>query len=399
MRFSSKSEFTPYFGRVQNPRWAKAHFLARSRSRRVKPSKQWQNGEVKLRSTFACLMLFFLSQRVCAQQTFSFYQGSRQMMMGGAAVAVVNDETALLLNPAGLGRLRDTILTVLDPEVEAGSQTLSVLGGSPLNALNPQSLLDDLNKNPGQRVHAKAQVFPSFVAPNFGIGILGKYSVDASVDSTNSIFRLDYFNDYAFVMGFNLRFFGGILKLGSNLRVINRAQISQDLSPSSTNLSFSNLVSEGIGAASDLGVNVAMPWSWLPTVSAVVRDLGQTSYGLGRGLFTNSSVTPPATPQTFDVGVAVFPILGKQNRSTFTIEYSGIGTSGDAIRHLHAGAEINFLDAFFLRAGANQGYWTAGIELAQGNYQIQLGSYGAEVGTAPQRQEDRRYNAKFAYRF
>ena len=48
----------------------------------------------------------------------------------------------------------------------------------------------------------------------------------------------------------------------------------------------------------------------------------------------------------------------------------------------------------------NQRYWTAGLELAIANYQLQLASYGEEIGTGPSAtREDRRYIFKFAYRF
>lgn len=47
----------------------------------------------------------------------------------------------------------------------------------------------------------------------------------------------------------------------------------------------------------------------------------------------------------------------------------------------------------------NQRYWTAGLEMALKNYQIQLATYGEEIGTATTHREDRRYVAKFAFRF
>ena len=62
-----------------------------------------------------------------------------------------------------------------------------------------------------------------------------------------------------------------------------------------------------------------------------------------------------------------------------------------------------------MRAGYNQGYWTAGFEMDVGNSQLQIASYGEEIGDLPlisaspattyTKIEDRRYVAKFAYRF
>ncbi|MCB0357633.1 MAG: hypothetical protein KDD40_11525, partial [Bdellovibrionales bacterium] len=71
----------------------------------------------------------------------------------------------------------------------------------------------------------------------------------------------------------------------------------------------------------------------------------------------------------------------------------------DVNRRIHAGIEFNFSDALFVRAGMNQRYWTAGLELAVMNYQIQLATYGEDIGPDNTPLEDRRYVGKFAYRF
>jgi hypothetical protein len=102
-----------------------------------------------------------------------------------------------------------------------------------------------------------------------------------------------------------------------------------------------------------------------------------------------------------DAAFAIFPILGKNNRFTFTIEARDVLTlseEDDINRRLHGGIEFNIKDALFIRGGMNQNFWTAGFELAVANYQIQFASYGEDIGIGT-RTEDRRYVGKFAYRF
>jgi len=352
------------------------------------------------------LLLFFVwsvDVRVHAAERYEFYNGIRQMSMGGAAIAVVNDETSLLVNPAGLGKLRDFIVTVFDPELDIGAETQTIIG-TDVNAItNPQKLLDKLNQNKGKHMHARAQVFPSLVVPNFGFGIFGKYSVDGSVDDTGTNFSLDYTNDYALVLGFNLRIWDGIIKIGANARVINRVQVSETTIPAaSTGLSISSMASEGVGVASDVGMIITVPVVWLPTISGVIRDTGDTRYTLRKGMFTNSATRPAPTSQTIDAAFALFPIHGKSTRSSFTAEYKdvmNVAEEKDAMRRVHVGYELNIGDAFFIRGGMNQRYWTAGLELAVGNYQLQLGSYGEDIGVDKTPVEDRRYIGKFSFRF
>jgi hypothetical protein len=356
----------------------------------------------------ASLLILVLSSATYAQEHYEFYTGVRQLGMGGAGIAVVNDETALLTNPAGLGKLRDYFVTVADPEIEIGSDNTAFFPTDQQKSFDLQEVLNAAREteNIGKRLHTKAQVFPSFVVPNFGFGFLGKAEMDAEVTEANTAdFDVRYNNDYAFVAGFNFRIWDGRIKVGVNTRIINRTNITATLSSSATDLKVNEIATEGIGIASDVGVILTAPWDWLPTLSAVARDMGDTTYDLRNGLFTDAddSRRPEPTKQSLDAAVALFPIVGKRTRMTWTAEYRDVLTAGDeedSMKRVHTGFELNFRDAFFVRGGMNQRYWTAGLELAVANYQLQLASYGEEIGTGPDAtRESRRYILKFAYRF
>lgn len=358
----------------------------------------------KIIAVMSLLTLFQSS--AWAGERYEFYNGVRALGMGGAGVAVVNDETALMVNPAGLGKLRDFFLTVMDPEVDAGADTSAIVGGNALKAFDPQEVLSMLNAgHQDERMHLRAQVFPSFVVPNFGIGVFAKYEVNAEVDSTTNLMSYDYFNDMAVVAGFNFRLFDGIIKFGFNARMVNRVEIQRtDITVTSTGLTVDSLAKEGFGVASDVGLILSAPVVMLPTLGVVLRDAGGTTYGLKEGLFTASTTDPTTTKQTLDVALALHPIFGRGVRGTFTAEYRDVLTEDEAeiedpMRRAHVGIEANIRDAFFIRAGMNQRYWTAGLELAVLNYQLQIASYGEEIGVLDAELEDRRYVLKFAYRY
>ncbi|MCB0361658.1 MAG: hypothetical protein KDD35_03005, partial [Bdellovibrionales bacterium] len=125
-------------------------------------------------------------------------------------------------------------------------------------------------------------------------------------------------------------------------------------------------------------------------------------YNVNDGILFNATERPDPTLGSLDVAMAIFPIVGKNSRSAFTIEYRDILTASDETdlnRRYHAGIELNFADALFLRAGYNQRYLTYGFEFSMANYQFQATSYGEEIGTADDNQEERHYDLKFAYRF
>lgn len=352
------------------------------------------------------LDIFLTGIFICApalgSQTFEFYQGVRSLGMGGAYTAIVNDETALLTNPAGLGRLRDVIVTIADPEVAGSFNDTEMTTLTNTSAQTPSDLLVLLNQNKGKHWFAKAQAFPSIVAPNVGFGIHGKYVYDAEVNKAGTNYRLDYTNDYAATLGFCFRFFGGIVKLGGVGRYVNRIEIHKDLDPTVATIDMNQTASEGAGMAGDAGLMLTAPIAWLPTLAVTVRDAGNTNYTLTNGMFLQTQTRPIETPQTVDVGYALFPILSNHTRMTITADYhDALDANKDSfsIKKVHAGMELNVADFFYLRAGYNQGYWTAGLELSTESFQLQAASYGEEIGIQTAPKEDRRWVGKIAIRF
>ncbi len=348
--------------------------------------------------------LTFSSQAALAQasEVREFYNGARGLAMGGASIAVVNDETSLAVNPAGLGKLRDSYGTIFDPELDLSSTVGGIYAKTPItNFFEPTGVATALTASPDKYYHAKLQLFPSFVVRNFGIGILGNYNLDAKMDTLGTAMKTFYRSDVALLLGYNLRLWGGRIKLGFTGKAISRIEIDKTLDPA-LDMSLTTNASEGAGLGGDVGLTLAAPWVWLPTISAVVRDVGGMKFESGAGLRQTSTTRPTKVDQDIDVAVAVFPIHENRGRSVFTVEYQKMTAASkatDKTRYAHVGYEYNFADLIFLRAGMNQRYWTAGVEFATEKMQLQLTSYGEEVGADGEQEESRRVVLKFAFRF
>ncbi len=330
------------------------------------------------------------------------YNGVRPLGMGGVSIAVVNDETALLINPSGLGKLRDTYGTIFDPEVEGGQNLNQMYNTKAFTEpFDLNHVKDTLGYSKEQYYHAKYQIFPSFVARNFGVGIrLGKL-MDAQMNAAGTLMSTFHQDDMAVHMGFNFRFFDGRVKIGAVGKIISRIEVIGDLD-ATTELDRGTLASEGVGIGSDVGVTLSAPVATLPTISAVIRDMGGTTYDSGSGLRLATTSRPRETEQDMDVAIAFFPIHSNKVRSTISFQYNKMLEAAEATdksRYYHAGYELNYGDVVFFRAGMNQKYWTAGAELASERTQIQIASYGEDIGADGDSQEDRRYVFKFAFRF
>lgn len=341
---------------------------------------------------------------VCeATEKREFYNGVRSLGMGGISIATVNDETALLINPAALGRVRDFYGTLFDPEGDGTAYINTMYAKKAFTSLyNPKEVYKTLDKSRGEYYHNQGSVFPSIVVRNFGFGFFGRIRLDSELNEAGDDMRIDYVEDYAAVLGFNFRFWDGRIKLGFNGKLIARAEISKNVDPTVDSLSIKANASEGVGFANDVGLILTAPWKLLPTFSVVARDVGGTRFTSGGGIILKSDTRPAAIDQDYDVGVAFFPIHNQNWRSTFGLEYKNVlaaAEDDDKMKYYHLGYELNIGDIMFFRTGMNQRYYTLGAEFASEHIQLQIAYYGEEIGTLETPREDRRLVGKIAYRF
>ncbi len=356
-----------------------------------------------LSNTIIVLILLVGTGAVAQEKTQNF-RSARDEAMGGAGVAIVDDETALFVNPAGLGKVRGTYLSLINPELETNYSTVSAIGAnlsSYAGAQDPNALLNLAVKNPDKNLHAKFQVQPTLVMRNFAIGGLANYSLNAQYSSATGTMQYNYINDYAAAIGYCFRLWEGRLKIGIMGKVDNRVYISTTVAQSATGLSIPNLASEGTGVGWDGSIMLTAPWAMLPTITVVAHDVGNTNFTLGNGMIYTTTTRPPPQMQKVDAGMAIFPYDGQHTRASFTVQFSDLQNpySQSIIRNIHAGAEVNFSDVFYMRAGYNEGYYTAGIEVDLGGQQVQITTYGEEIGVYPKFTEDRRFVARYGFRF
>jgi hypothetical protein len=337
------------------------------------------------------------------EEIMPFFTGARMLAMGGAQVAVANDETALLANPAGLGKIREYYGTIFDPEIDVSQNYANIIKTKSIsNPFSLEQVSESLTQTPERYFFARAQVFPSFVVRNFGIGFYYRQVMAAEMNATATSLSVKNYDDMSLVLGYNLRLWDGRIKIGVAGRAVSRIEINKTLAPATDTMTRDAQASEGVGFAADAGLILAAPWTFIPTVAVVVRDVGGTKFEGGKNVRLTTSTVPTPVTQDYDVGVALFPILTNRIRSTFTLEYQKVieaGKASDKLRYAHGGYEMNIYDTLFLRIGMNQRYVTGGIELASESLQFQLSTYGVDVGTDGSPKEDRRGVFKVSWRF
>ncbi len=335
-------------------------------------------------------------------EVYGYYRGTRSLGMGGADVAVVNDETALLVNPAALGKLRDQFGTLIDPEIDYGDKLNGINKAKTIgNYTSLEKVSASLLVSPDTHYHYKSQFFPSFVLRNFGIGVFNSTQLDARMNSDGTALSTHYYNDQSLILGYSLRFFDGRIKIGFNVKAMNRISVVGDIDPNQS-LALKDNAKTGSAIGNDIALVLSAPWSTLPTITAVIRDYGDTTFRTS-SYSLKTDARPDVILQDIDVGIAFFPIHNNRTRSSFTFEYKHLNKANlvvDKNQLYHLGYEFNLADIAFFRLGMNGIYWTAGFELSSERFQFQMAYYGEEVGlSASALEEDRRLSAKVAYRF
>lgn len=316
--------------------------------------------------------------------------------MGGAYTAVVTDSDALFYNPAGLAGQTRFEWQMIDLNLGAdGYENISTLQNVVSGGSN--NLTTNLQQLYGKRVWFGGHAKTAILIPNFAMAAFAATNAGISVSNpANTEMNLNYFFDYGFAAGGGFDLVPQVMKFGIAARRFNRTGTdlpigAATLATLDTDTLQNELKRRGTGYGADLGLNITLPGPVSPTLSAVYRNAGVTTFTHEEG----AGAPPPIQPE-FIVGGAM-KFSGGLIDITPAIDYRHLEDSSMQLgKKLHIGVEVA-LPVLTLRAGLNQGYWTAGAGFNMWLLHIEAASYGVELGAYPGQQEDRRYVANISF--
>ena len=364
------------------------------------------------KASFKSSLLVFAS--LCASDAQSqarprtFFQASRALAMGDAYTAYDTGFEAVYYNPAGVAKRNKAQLKVFDMEAVASSNTYSLIKNSYSNLGNMSALIDEVANSAGSPYSLGFNFLPQFMVRNFSFGFIGRNYTEAYVHPISGNLDFYAFNDVGFFTQFGAAFFGGILKIGVGVKIIDRAEINKSYTQaeySSGNLSYSGEWKEGLGTGFDAGVLLVAPVRGLPTLGVAMQDIGNTTLKEHRMLFSSSNAqpgNPPPLLQKINVGLSLQSKHGRGNKIFFAADVKDVTrlSQGSVADHLHAGLEVDIQKTLYMRGGVNQGrYWTAGGGLHIGMSGIEFATYGENIGFNGSRVDDRKFVGRYVYIF
>ena len=341
------------------------------------------------------------------------YTSTRALGMGNAFVAVVDDHSALFYNPAALASRNDTQLRMF---LRAGAdQDVIHFYNQLKDAKNdPQATNSVIENNYQDHLYFRAPTLGAvLVRPHWGLAILPvDFDVDMSLHRSvaASVFVSAYLDSTVAwgygttikVPWFNQKKYP--VAVGATVKVLHRAYYSDviqsaELATGQSLVSLSN-AQEGATADVDLGalytMDVAADAKIKPTFGLMLRNALDEGFPIKTKFINKDASAPPRLQRRLDVGTK----LGLPTFWVFdpklAIDMRDIGyDSWTPMKGLHAGAELYWKMRNWWKGhwsvGMNQGYWTAGFGARLAVFQLDIASWGEEVGTTDAKHESRRY--------
>lgn len=359
------------------------------------------------------------------------YQSSRALGMGDAFVATANDYTALFYNPAGLARrdIGHLNLSLLEAGGSIDTRDFyadfsDVEKGTYANDSEKfQAYANFLNEYYGKPLNFRVKALESiWVRPNWGVGIIPlDFSFEGQIHNQGApAIDVRAFADTTIAYGYGNDIRGlvpGRLSWGTTLKFINRGYINREVNALDLVADSKTIKKEDArdGYTVDLDIGTLYTplipsegfWSVfqlaIPTFGAVVRNVADYGFKSTFKLFNKDTdfEPPEKLNRVLDVGAKFeYPelwIFGGRGE----VDIRDIGHPNFTWRRaLHLGFEFDWTVTSWwkgqYRFGLNQGYATAGVSALLFIFNLDLVTYGEDVGTYHNPKENRVWMAKLS---
>jgi hypothetical protein len=330
--------------------------------------------------------------------------------MGGRHVALADDSSVLLTNPAGLADLPSSY-SAADLGVQAIGPVFDIanllLSGTPT-----QSAIVDFLKSNNYKLYAGLDISgplaTGFTGGGLGFGIFNKTRLILNVASITSI-NIQADEDILLAGGYALRFdlgHGHELSAG----VVAKGYVLGGVDPSMDILGAVGILSDPGSILSDtfvlttgIGLDAGLRWAWKGRVAAAIDCSNvyspaiSTSYSSASAFVSDPSGSQIGTeygtlPRKLNFGVMWSPELGRVGEVidslVLALDYKDIldlfsPIPRNAILNVSFGLETRVLQIMTLRAGIADALPAAGVGLDLSAFKLNLSIYGSELGLDP----------------
>ena len=342
------------------------------------------------------------------------FPSARMDAMGGAHVALADDISTLFSNPAGFRQagpqlsISELTLHLAGPIFSIADLMQRVANGESATTLlsDPKvsSLLTSLYASAG----LNGPISFGYVGNGLGFGFFDSTDVTFETEGTLPTVTTTVNQNLMFIGGYAFAIplppsmlstldFGVSLKVSAQGSVVSDEAISTLLSSPNSSLLSGAPFNLFVGMGVDAGV--LYTWNKTFSVGIVGRNLYAPVMEDSYPRLTSFGAAAPIvsygyTPLNLSAGILFSPRIEILERYItnlkLMLDYSDIldfathpDTATNPVLHVGIGAEVVVLQILALRAGFNEGYFSAGLGLNLTYFSLNLTMFGSELSTEP----------------
>ncbi len=348
--------------------------------------KGWARGVALILAALATLAAL----PAAARELPAFFKGTRPLGMGGAFTAVADDANALFYNPAGLDRIEQWRVEVINPQLEVGEGGFDFARDAMDTDFSDAGDVTRLIRDyVGESEHYRASLLPNYVRRHFGVGVLAQF--ETNFQPNNIAFPemdIEALQTFSAHLGCGFGFFDGVLRVGAAGKYVHRYRLDQvytavEIAADDFDQRVKDDLQDDGGFGFDAGLMLAPPWVLEPILAVVVQNIGDTDLGAAGDL-----------PQQINLGLSfqhAFDWLTLVAAADWVDVTNDVGDDDDTYKRLHFGLEGQFARYLSLRGGLYQGYTSLGATLDFRLVRLDYATYAEELGSAAGDKDDRRH--------
>lgn len=329
----------------------------------------------------------------------SRYTSARIAATADAALSLADDAaSALFYQPAGIGKFTKFRFDPVNLAFGMPQGTFSMLGVDFYKMASLDAIASKVAQNSGSWGGVNSQIAPVFSMPFFAFGIL--LSTENSARDDGGVLR--YRSRYQLIpaVGTGVSLAHGVIRLGYSLQWVNTS-FGEVTAPAQPYSYRTNLV-EGGAFSHTLGFAFTLPYTYLPMLNIVYRNVARARYSsLMLFRFASSPTGLPADePASFDATLSMTPRIAGNSFLTWSIglrdAFNASGTS--TLTRAVFGLEIDIKKSFYLRGGFGSGYPSAGFGYRGERSDFGIAWYAEELQSGFRQEELRKILLQFQYR-
>jgi hypothetical protein len=363
------------------------------------------------KQTLTTLIIALLFSAQVDAATPVIYETSRALGMGGACVAIADDQQALFCNPAGLGMQNEKAYSIANGFFERNDEYDKV--DSHISALTSDDTAGSRNSNFNNLIEIMGkqgwQAFSNLAyylgGTGFGMAVYYRESehfavsnpVNPSISSkvekdtllSGSIARSfnetqNLFNDRA------TGWWGATMKFVSR-KATDKTYFARDFAALNESI-LRNTDKAGATLDFDLGAIWQLNNAWKPTLGIFAGNILSSEFSDDIGTLKRQLA----------VGASFRPLTGPPERNEkllVAIDFWENGDDRSSLSKFRMGAEFKLSRHFFIQTGIRSGYFTGGAGITWNDWRFQASTYSEELGQNPGDDEDRRYSCSATWEF